>query len=110
MGSVDIKDNSVRVLASANQRSSLSLRLILDAIEREARPNTPKELGDLRNNVTKQVLGNKASIKWGQRYAVYQEEKQHKNYTTPGTGPHFARNAVKKVLAELDSIISKVRQ
>lgn len=75
------------------------MRFMLDDIDRISAPKTPKRLGDLRRNKLKQVLGLHATIQWRQQYAAVQEDKQHQNYTTPGTGPHYAENAVKEVVS-----------
>jgi hypothetical protein len=78
----------------------MALRLMLDAIDMASTPNTPRDKGDLRNNKLKQVLGLHAVIQWRQKYAIYQEDKEHQHYTTAGTGAHFAENAVDKVVSE----------
>ena len=59
-------------------------------------------------DIVKQVLGLKGKIVWGKNYAIYQESKQYRNYTTPGTGPHFAENSVKEVVRNSESIAKKV--
>lgn len=91
---VKFHDNTDAFKAREKVRLSVGLRKLLDGIQRKAEPNTPREFGDLRRNVRKQVLGLSAIIQWRQQYAAIQEEKQFKHYTTPGTGPHFARDAV----------------
>lgn len=78
----------------------LGLRRMLDDIDRASIPQTPRRTGDLRSRKLKQVLGFKASIAWLTDYAIYQELKQFGHYTTAGTGPHFAKNAVLKVTAK----------
>jgi hypothetical protein len=98
--SVSVHDNTPQVRADINRKIPLALRFMLDAIDKLSTPKTPKNLGDLRNNKLKQVLGLHAVIQWRQRYAAIQEDKQHKNYTTAGTGPHYAQNAVKAVVAD----------
>lgn len=50
----------------------------------------------------KQVLGLHGKVIWGKNYAGFQERKQYQNYTTAGTGPHFAENAVRTVAARAD--------
>ncbi len=97
---VKVEDYTPKVFADKQQKANLALRLITSAIVNEATPKTPKDEGDLRLNVLKQVLGSKARITWRQPYAQIQEEKQFKNYTTPGTGPHYAENAVVKIFNE----------
>lgn len=108
--SVRVEDYSSRLLASFRQSGAMALRTVVDEIERESRPNTPKDKGDLRNNVVKSVLGLRAKIMWRQNYAIFQEEKQYSNYTTPGTGPHFAENAVRKVVERSNNILKRSLQ
>lgn len=104
---------------------SLALRFALEGIHRQSTRNTPKKTGQLRADIKKTVTGHTGKIRWGKRYAAAQEvgymtvRKQRsfktsdgnwitlkpgryyfKNYTTPGTGAHFAENAVKKETRE----------
>lgn len=106
--SVKVTNNSAAIKTLVAQNMSIALRLIVSAIETESTPHTPKRTGDLRKNILKQVLGLKGKIQWNQRYAVYQEAKQYPNYTTPGTGAHFAENAVKKVVENSDKYFAQV--
>lgn len=94
-------DNTRRVEAEHRNVTWLALTYALNDIQREANSKTPKKFGPLRANVRKTVRGNQGKIKWGQRYAYWQERGytsgKVRKYTTPGTGAHFARNAVLKV-------------
>lgn len=96
--SVDVTDDTPAFLGNVTQKFNLALRFMLDAIDTTSQAGTPKRLGDLRNNKLKQVLGLSGVIQWRQRYAAIQEDVQHRNYTTPGTGPHYADNAVREVV------------
>jgi hypothetical protein len=89
-------DNSAKLDAATRQKANLALRFIAEAIVNTSTPKTPKKTGRLRADVLKQVLGLHARIIWDKVYATTQEYVQHKNYTTPGTGPHFAENAVRQ--------------
>lgn len=89
--------NIRQVNSIVDRAASLAVRNMLGATHKEAQPNTPKDTGDLKDNVVIQVLGTAGTITWMQDYAIYQEKNQHANYTTAGTGPHFALNAVKAV-------------
>jgi len=82
---------------------------MLEGIDKTAGPRTPKDKGNLRNDVLKSVIGRKATIAWTKEYAIYQEEKQFANYTTPGTGPHFAKNAVQAVTDDAEQYFKKAR-
>ena len=98
--SVNVSDQTSFVKADAHAKAAIALRLMLDGIDKAAEPGTPRKLGDLRKNKLKRVLGLQGTIVWMQQYAATQEDKQFKNYTTPGTGPHYAENAVMEVVAQ----------
>lgn len=94
--SVKVTSNVPQIKAEVNRNAALSLRFIVEDIQQISEPNTPMKTGDLRRNVLKQVLGLHGLIKWLKDYAIYQEAKQFTNYTTPGTGPHYAEDAVNR--------------
>jgi len=101
-----IEDNTKIVENNIDQKASIFLRVVAENIINISTPKTPKDTGRLRMDVIKQVLGLNGKVVWGKRYAGIQETKQFRNYTTPGTGPHYAENAVIKVV-ELTSKIAK---
>lgn len=82
---------------------------MLEEIDKESKPRTPRKIGDLRNRTIKVVQGMKGSIHWKVPYAARQENTQFRNYTTPGTGPHFAENAVRSVVARAASIFGRMK-
>ena len=96
-----LSDNTERIISQEQNGAGLGIRFMLDAIHRESRPKTPQLTGQLRGDVAKRVVDKKGSIKWGKKYAWYQERGytsgKVRRYTTPGTGAHFAENAVKTV-------------
>lgn len=97
--SVKYTSNAAKILIDTSRRASLGLRFILDDIQQRSTPNTPLDKGPLRQSVQKQVLGLKSTIVWPQKYAQTQEAgtakgRRFTNYTTAGTGPHFAETAV----------------
>lgn len=102
--SVNVTDNTAAFESSIETKLPIFLRFMLDAIDRISTPNTPQDVGDLRKNKLKQVLGLHATIQWRQEYAAAQEDRQFRNYTTPGTGPHYAENAVKQVVGEAEPL------
>lgn len=106
--SVDIKDNSSQIVAGIQPKLGLFLRAMLDDIDKTSEAGTPMKTGDLRNLKRKQVLGLQGTITWARAYAAIQETKQFAHYTTPGTGPHFAENAVKEVLGRADQHMREV--
>lgn len=101
--------NVAKIKADNNSNIPLAIRFMLDNTHALALPKTPKDTGDLSKNVFKTVQGRRGIISWIMNYAIYQEDKQHVNYTTPGTGPHFAENSVKQTVAEADSFFRKAR-
>lgn len=102
--SYSFTDNTKKIEDDISIKASVFLRKLCDEVISIAEPNTPKDRGNLRADVIKQVLGLKSIISWGKNYAIYQETKQFKNYTTPGTGPHFAENAVNEAIKKSDRI------
>lgn len=93
-----VKSNTPEVTANVKNRAGLAVRFMLDDIQRESEPFTPKRLGNLRADVVKSVRGTQGSIVWAKKYAARQEKNRFKNYTTPGTGPKYAENAVRMVV------------
>lgn len=106
---VKVIDYTQKVINNTTQNAGIFLRMLAEDVIRTSTPNTPMKTGLLRRNTSKEVLGLKARIKWLVHYAIYQENKQFTNYTTPGTGPHFAENAVNKVASEAESIMRKAK-
>ncbi len=106
--SVTVTDLSSQVISSTQQKASSFLRSMADEMVKESTPNTPRDTGQLRRNVLRQVLGLKGKVKWMMNYAVYQEEKQFRNYTTPGTGKDFAKNAAKTLPAKTQQVAKRV--
>lgn len=106
---VSITDNTAKIFFEDTQNAALAIRYMLDAIDFTANPRTPKREGNLRKDILKTVVGTKGSIKWQKNYAYFQEAKQHGRYTTPGTGPHYAENAVRQVVDHADVYFKKAR-
>lgn len=108
---VIVKDNSGSVKRDITVKANIFLRLVADEVVTVATPNTPKDKGNLRQDILKQVLGLTGKITWGKNYAVYQERGyssgQIKNYTTAGTGAHFAANAIKAVYDRAQELMKK---
>jgi hypothetical protein len=96
--SVRVTSNRLLNEMEVKNRTGLALRFMLDAIQEQATPFTPKRLGNLRADVVKQVVGTRGMIGWEKKYAGRMEKDETiVHYTTPGTGPHYAENAVKIV-------------
>jgi hypothetical protein len=108
MSNIKIIDNTSQIKGSFEQKASVFLRTMAEEMIRISTPKTPKKTGRLRMDILKQVLGLKGKVKWGKNYGVYQETKQFKNYTTAGTGPHFAEKSAKELPSRTNTIAKKV--
>lgn len=116
--SVTIQDNTASVKNDIETGIGLAIRLLLEDIFVEATPVTPMEKGDLRKRVLRKMEGNrKGSITWESSYAGVQEQGFRRtangivffrNYTTPGTGPHYARDSVENIMTRLPEYLEKV--
>lgn len=105
MSSVKITDNTPLIKSNTKQRASLFLRHMAKEMIKISTPNTPKDTGRMRLDVIIRVFYvYHCTVVWGKNYSVFQEKKQYQNYTTPGTGPHFAENAAKKLHGLTDKI------
>jgi hypothetical protein len=98
-----IKDNTAQLSSQFKVRGNVFLRMMADDIVRQSEPMTPRDKGNLRRDVLRQVLGLNGKIEWRKAYASYQERGKRadgtrviRNYTTPGTGAGFARKGVEK--------------
>jgi len=105
---VTVTDMTKQFESSTDVKANIFLRMFADKVVSTAEPNTPKDTQDLRNRIVKSVLGLKGKIKWNAEYASIQEEKQFSNYTTPGTGPNFAKNAVRDTVKSASKIMKDV--
>ena len=107
---IEVDHNEPQLMNMMKSKILLANRMLLEDIHRESRYNTPMSRGlpsdgDLREQVRKQVTGNQGIITWTVPYASYQERGKRfdgshvvRNYTTPGTGKEFAKNAVKQAV------------
>lgn len=107
--SAKIKDNTTSIILQTQRNAGLALRYMLEDMHSIAEPRTPKKDGILRRNVLKTVNGLRGTIKWNAKYAIYQELKKFTNYTTSGTGPHFAENSAKAVAKSPEGAMRKAR-
>lgn len=74
---------------------------------------TPLKSGALRRSIITQQLGRTASISWRSAYAGIQNAPEefgvvYRNYTTPGTGPHFANIAFSKTQSEMPIVMAEL--
>ena len=103
------------LMAKIQNRKIYTNYLIINNIEKISKDNTPKKDGDLRDSIIKKsnsIIG--GMIKWDVPYASYQERGMRsdgshiiKNYTTPGTGPDFAKRAVMKSMEKLNDFFAE---
>ena len=100
--SIKITDSTAIIKSQTAQKASIFLRTMADELVTLSTPGTPRDKGNLRQDIIKQVLGLKGKVVWGKNYAAYQERgvrrdgsRRVRKYTTPGTGAHFAQNAAK---------------
>lgn len=112
--SVKITDNTASALIDIDRKVSLAIRYMLERVDATAEPKTPRKFGNLRRDVIKQVLGKTGTIAWPKKYAAAQEAgvirgSKIRNYTTAGTGPHYAENAVKAVVASSEQDFRKAK-
>lgn len=107
MGSVKITDNTMQIKNATAQKANIFLRLAADDVVNRSERRTPKKTGRLRADTLRQVLGLRGIVEWRKRYAARQEYKQHKNYTTPGTGPHYAEQGVSDMLKNVKTLARK---
>ena len=101
--------NVGKIIANTKTSIPLAIRFALEDFKVRSTPRTPKRWGDLRGNTRIQVLGEKGLITWGMNYAFYQENYQYVNYTTAGTGPHFASNSAREVAENSIDYLRKAR-
>lgn len=102
--SVRVTDNTNLVEFLVTNRVASTNRLLLEEAHLKSLHRTPMKTGALRTMVRKAVDGTTGHIQWNAPYAIYQEEKQFTNYTTPGTGPHFAEESIQSAMDQLQEI------
>jgi hypothetical protein len=107
--SVKVVDLTPAFKSLNRTQTSLALRFMVDDIARISNPVTPKRFGNLRSDISRQVIGTTGRITWVKEYAIYQELKQFRNYTTPGTGPHFAEKSVMTVVGNQEDYFKKAK-
>lgn len=107
---VKVRNNTAKLKTKIENNTAVMIRLVLRDVHAQAEPNTPMRTGNLRAQVVEQALGKSGHIQWNAKYATYQEDGSQGtpwNYTTQGTGPHFAENAVNDVVGQLDRYARK---
>jgi hypothetical protein len=105
--SVKYTDNTSQIMARIRRGTNIGLRQVAEEIFRVADPKTPKKHGNLRRDKIIRVLGLQAILQWDKKYAALQEDTQYRHYTTEGTGPYFAANAVREVIPRSGRILKR---
>lgn len=115
---VKIEHRENNLITALKFKVAIANRLIIEDVHRTSLPKTPMNNSkQLRRNVTKTVVPETytGTIIWKVPYASYQERGERsdgthkvKNYTTPGTGKDFAKNAVKKTLSDVNKFYKNV--
>lgn len=112
--SVKVTDNTPSIINTTTQKASIFLRELCDTVVNISTPKTPKDKGNLSRDILKQVLGLHGRIEWRKVYASFQEagvraDGTHRvrKYTTAGTGPHFAENAVNDAIKDTGVIAKR---
>lgn len=90
-------------------------RMFVTQFKKNVIPFTPKDTGALRRSIVTQVIGKKANIAWRLPYAIDQNEgvdqktgRVYRNYTTPGTGPHFKDKALAMTIKQVDPMFREL--
>ena len=115
---VKIEHRENNIITALKFKVAIANRLIIEDVHRTSLPKTPmNDSKQLRRNVTKTVVPETytGTIIWRQCYAAYQERGMRadgthviKNYTTPGTGKDFAKNAVKKTIKQVEKFYKTI--
>lgn len=105
--SVKFTNHTPKVRQEGLQKASRFIRVFEEDAVNISLSGTPKKTGDLRRSHIKSVQGLHGRVRWLKKYAARLEKVRFKNYTTPGTGPNFALNAMKKTLKNQNSLYRK---
>lgn len=116
--SVKIEHRENNVITALKFKVAIANRLIIEDIHRTSLPKTPMKNSYLRRDVEKTVVPETytGTIIWKVPYASYQERGRRaygpphivKNYTTPGTGKDFAKNAVKGTMSHVKDFYKNI--
>lgn len=109
-----VVSNKNEAMAVMTNRAVYAQYLLAHAIKRDSLKATPLKTHQLRASIklssSVEDYKVKQTIKWDQPYASYQERGMRrdgshkiKHYTTAGTGPWYAKNAVKRGMKNLNS-------
>jgi hypothetical protein len=95
--------------------AALLPRKFVEQYKRNVLPLTPKRSGALRRSIVTRASGYQAEIAWRLPYAVDQDAgidsitgRVYRNYTTPGTGPHFKDQAMALTIRQIDPMFREL--
>lgn len=111
------QSNKNYIVALMQNRIPLFGEFIATDIRRRSVLITPTKFGNLHLQISITNYGTSTIISWIMPYAAYQERGMRadgthiiKNYTTPGTGPHFAQITVHEVIPQYGTFWRRVQQ
>ena len=114
---VKIEHRENNIITALKFKVAIANRLIIEDVHRTSLNKTPMFSSQLRRDVTKTVVPETytGTIIWKVPYASYQERGSRadgthvvRNYTTPGTGKDFAKNAVKGTLSHVKDFYKNI--
>lgn len=112
-----IVSNKAELIDMMSNRAIYANWLWAHDVKRSSLQSTPLKSHQLRASIKLSAQGTTQRIAWNQPYAQFQErgmryDGTHKiqHYTTSGTGPWFAKTAVKKCLKNMPSYYSQAAQ
>lgn len=97
-------------------RAAVNLpKMFVTQYKKNVLPLTPRRSGALRRSIVTSAVGHTAQIGWRLPYAIDQDlgvdqksGRVYRNYTTPGTGPHFKDKALALTIKQLDPMFREV--
>lgn len=114
---IKIEHREDKISTALKFKVAIANRLIIEDIHRTSLFKTPMKSSQLRRDVSKSVDTETytGTIIWQVPYASYQERGSRadgshvvRNYTTPGTGKDFAKNAVKGTLSHVSDFYKNI--
>lgn len=110
------QNNAPYIKAMMENRVFLFGQYLASETKKRALLITPTKYGNLHSQISIRSHGIATSITWMMPYAAYQERGMRadgthviKNYTTPGTGPHFAQQSVSEIKSRYGDVWQRVQ-
>jgi len=111
------EDNTASNVLLIKQAETALPQEFVRLFKKNVRDLTPKKTAWLRRSIITQAIGTRAQIGWRASYAAVQEAGGRqgadgwipfKDYTTGGTGPHFARDAFRATATQMPEVIRQL--